>query len=198
MSEIRVDHYRMFRNTHVYDLVESLTAAGYPRSIVPETLLPNPELAQRLAETPMGTGHDNFLCGIRVCTDMIVSAKVLIDLERYHWFDIVSCQGSLHLLRNARVLHFNQYTDAEILSRLETLRGEYRENPTEENAMRMLYSTPIGFEYYLRVSTNYRQLKTIYAQRKKHPVPELREICDWIRKLPCAELIVGMPKETAE
>ena len=43
-----------------------------------------------------------------------------------------------------------------------------------------------------RLTTNYRCLKTIYSQRKNHRLPEWRQFCEEIKKLPyAAELITG-------
>ena len=54
---------------------------------------------------------------------------------------------------------------------------------------------PCGFELTARLTTNYRALKTIYSQRKDHRLPEWREFCKEIEKLPYAmELIVGKEK----
>jgi hypothetical protein len=59
--------------------------------------------------------------------------------------------------------------------------------------MKCISDCPMGLELFMRVSTNYKQLQTIYFQRKHH---RLRE--DWgafiefIEKLPYAkELIIG-------
>jgi hypothetical protein len=41
------------------------------------------------------------------------------------------------------------------------------------------------------MTTNYRQLKTIYSQRKTHRLPEWKEFCAWIETLPYSELITG-------
>ena len=41
------------------------------------------------------------------------------------------------------------------------------------------------------MTTNYRQLKTIYAQRKTHRLPEWRAFCDWVETLPNASFIVN-------
>ena len=60
----------------------------------------------------------------------------------------------------------------------------YNENPTPENYLRVLYNIPTGFRLTARMTTNYRQLKTIYYQRKKHRLPEWREFCEWIETLP--------------
>ena len=70
--------------------------------------------------------------------------------------------------------------------------AEYNENPTKENYLKVLYSNPCGFKLTAKMTTNYRQLKTIYSQRKTHKLPEWREFCSWIESLPYAkELIIG-------
>ena len=56
----------------------------------------------------------------------------------------------------------------------------------------MLYSNPAGFRLTAGMTTNYRQLKTIYGQRKNHRLPEWREFCKWIEQLPYSEIITGM------
>ena len=57
--------------------------------------------------------------------------------------------------------------------------------------LEILYSNPAGCQITAGLTTNYRQLKTIYAQRKNHRLPEWREFCKWIETLPMAELITG-------
>ena len=41
------------------------------------------------------------------------------------------------------------------------------------------------------MTTNYRQLKTIYRQRKNHALPEWKAFCKWIETLPWSELIIA-------
>jgi hypothetical protein len=52
-------------------------------------------------------------------------------------------------------------------------------------------SNPCGFKLTAGMTTNYRQLKTIYNQRKNHRLPEWRDFCTWITLLPFAELITN-------
>lgn len=54
----------------------------------------------------------------------------------------------------------------------------------EELYLEILYNIPSGFELTAGMTTNYRQLKTIYHQRKNHRLPEWREFCAWIETLP--------------
>ena len=71
------------------------------------------------------------------------------------------------------------------------LLNEYNKNPCKENKLYLLYNCPVGLQLTARMTTNYRQFKTIYKQRKNHTLPEWREFCKWIETLPYAELITG-------
>ena len=51
------------------------------------------------------------------------------------------------------------------------------------------FKVPSGMELTARMTTNYRQLKTIYRQRKDHRLPEWREFCRWLETLPHSEWI---------
>ena len=69
----------------------------------------------------------------------------------------------------------------------------HMENAKYEKWMKVLSNTPLGLELFMRVSTNYKQLQTIYYQRKNHRLKD-----DWgafikfIEKLPYfKELILG-------
>ena len=53
----------------------------------------------------------------------------------------------------------------------------------------------IGDKITARVSTNYLQVKTIYAQRKNHRRPEWKEYCQWVDGLPMSEMITGGKNE---
>ena len=58
--------------------------------------------------------------------------------------------------------------------------------------LEILYSNPCGFKLTAGMTTNYRQLKTIYSQRKTHRLPEWREFCAWVETLPMfKELCLG-------
>ena len=59
--------------------------------------------------------------------------------------------------------------------------------------MRIISNCPMGCELFVRVSTNYEQLATIYRQRKEHRLKEdWGAFIDFIKQLPYAkELIIG-------
>lgn len=60
----------------------------------------------------------------------------------------------------------------------------------------MVMNCPMGLELFMRVSTNYLQLATIYWQRKNHRMRDWHIFCRWIETLPYAkELIIGTDKQ---
>ena len=63
--------------------------------------------------------------------------------------------------------------------------------------MEVISNCPMGTELFVRVSTNYKQLQTIYFQRSHHKLKEdWGEFCRWVKELPYAkELILGDDKE---
>lgn len=144
-----------------------------------------------LAKAEPGSGHDNFLNGIIVQFDLRCSNKMWVEVERYHFIDFVSSQSTMH--RAARMDFaelFNGYVTARTMIECNRLKAAYQEDPTPENYLRLLYNLPSGLEITARMTTNYRQLKTIYQQRKDHRLPEWRDFCKWVETLPRAEWIV--------
>lgn len=180
-------------NVCVYGLEQSFRASKFPMKT--ETADANDdftEVIEGLANTPIGSGHDNFLTGIVVQFDLTISQHSRIQLLRYHFIDTVSSQSTMHMVTrfDFRTMA-NKYVDEKILDRLEELQAEYLANKTEENFSRLIYNIPSGFELTARMTTNYRQLKTIYAQRKHHRLPDWKYICKWIETLPYSILITG-------
>ena len=198
MSQILIpdmpsDSMVRIKNAVVYDLEESIAASKYPMQIEPDpTQTALTQTAVRLAQSPAGQGHDNWLNGVRVAFDICITAKCLVEWERYHFQDIVSCNSTMHRITRFDIDQaYCQYVDNLMVERMHTLVDEYNANPTPENYLRVLYSNPAGFTYTMRVTTDYRQLKTMLTQRETHRLPEWREIASWIRALPHSELITG-------
>lgn len=186
-------------NVQVYGLRESVKASKYPMSanifMLTDTITDN---VKALAKSPAGEGHDNFLQGIVVQFDLRCSIKMWVEAQRYHFLDFVSSQSTMH-----RILKFdldeqcNDYVDDRIKSVLNEIVSEYVEGD-KESYLRVLYNIPTGFTYTARMTTNYRQLKTIYKQRKNHRLPEWREFCAWIETLPFSEFITGVKKNATD
>ena len=184
----------MVANVKVYGLDESIAASKYPMSIDTERCTSEiTEMTKRLAGCEKGTGHDQFLTGIIVQFDLTFSVKAWVEAERYHFLDFVSSQSTMHrVVKLDPYEQCNEYVETNTIATLKRLIKAYEDNPTSENYLRVLYNVPVGFRLTARMTTNYRQLKTIYAQRKNHRLPEWRQFCAWIETLPHAkEFICG-------
>ena len=189
-------------NVKVYGLEESIRRAKFPMSVDINSL--NEEVTpgiMALGTSACGSGHDQFLTGIIVQFDLTFSNKAWPEAERYHWFDFVSSQSTMHRITQFKLKdRCNKYVDPRIIDIVQEKINEYnrllRLEPQNEEArksvasqkeelyLEILYNIPSGFELTAGMTTNYRQLKTIYHQRKNHRLPEWREFCAWIETLP--------------
>ena len=143
-----------------------------------------------------GTGHDNFLNGIIVQFDLTFTVKAWTEAERYHFFDFISSQSTMHRIAKFNLDEaYNEYVDKRIIEIMKELVDRYNKTSSPEDYLNLLYSNPCGFELTAGMTTNYRQLKTIYQQRFNHRLPEWRCFCDWLKKLPNSEWITGENNE---
>ncbi|MBQ9384877.1 MAG: hypothetical protein IJT87_11640 [Ruminiclostridium sp.] len=184
-------------NIKVYDLEESFKASKYPMAV--DTGSVNGEITDRiksLAQSGKGEGHDQFMTGIRVAFDLTFTVKAWTEAERYRFLEFVSSQSTMHRIAKFDLSkQYCKYVDPRMIEIMNELKDRYNETQDPEDYLRLLYSNPCGFELTARMTTNYRALKTIYSQRKNHRLPEWREFCKEIEKLPYAmELIVGKNK----
>ena len=192
-------------NAIVYGLEESIRGAKFPMSTDVNSL--NCELTngiKALAQTPIGSAHDNWLNGIIVQFDLTFSNKAWVELERYHFIDFVSSQSTMHRITKFDLdKAYNQYVDKRIIDIMKEKVLEYNsyiesyemsKAKANEMYLEILYSNPAGFMLTARMTTNYRQLKTIYSQRRNHRLPDWREFCEWIETLPESELICDFEK----
>ena len=186
-------------NVRVYGLDEAIRAAKYPKAVELDGL--TAELTKGIlacSTCPTGTGHDQFLTGIIVQFDLTFSQKAWVEAERYHWLDFVSSCSTMHKLQNMNPrMQCNRYVDPRAIDILNEKIGEYNrlvklkkmgisvfDDMIREARLEMLYNIPSGFELTAAMTTNYRQLKTIYQQRRNHALPDWQIFCDWIESLP--------------
>ena len=197
------------KNVNVFGLSESIDASGYPMlKNYPEQYpvwmnrhtcfayvsTTDEERAGKLGKAPIGSGHDNFLKGIVVQFDLTASEKMWPELQRYHFIDFVSSMSTMHRL-HVMDRQYSEHTSSEVIDAFEAVVECYNEVPTEDNFLRMIYSYPSGLLLTARLTTNYQQLKTVYAQRKNHRLPEWRLFCQWIETLPMAKELGVVPSE---
>lgn len=178
-------------NVNIYGLDESVRGAKFPMSVSVDSLdYSVTKGIDTLGRAEPGSGHDNFLNGVIVQFDLTCSNKMWVEMERYHFVDFVSSQSTMHRAAKMDFAQaFNSYVTSRTLIECNRLKAAYQEDPSAENYLRLLYNLPSGMELTARMTTNYRQLKTIYKQRKDHRLPEWREFCQWLETLPHAEWI---------
>ena len=192
------------------DVVNNVRIYGLEESVreIEEPVMEGTEVKERNI-TPLG-GYGNFLNGVIVQFDLTFTNNAWIEAERYRLLEVVSAPSAMH-----RITRFDldeayiEYTDPRIIAIMKEKAKEYNdlesdiaalhemgndtttlEDLAAEKYLEILYSNPAGFRMTARMTTNYRQLKKIYKQRRLHRLPEWRAFCDWIERLPHAEFIV--------
>lgn len=195
-------------NVKIYDFEESIIASGLPMAaeydekwIMNEVLnlqecdniTDNPHFkrACKLAANPAGSGHNNFLSGILVAMNVTATNVWWMQLERYHFVQIVSSQSKMHRLR--KIIEENTFTYPSDIIDLSAFADVMQRTGTKDDGTprysdeELVYRCPMGLELTARITTNYLQLKTIYNQRRNHKLQEWREFCRTIEALPFAK-----------
>ena len=185
-------------NVKVYGLDSAVRGSKFPMATKTEEL--NGDIVPttyKLATCEKGSGHDQFMTGIIVQFDLTFTVKAWTEAERYHFLDFISSQSTMHrIAKFALDNQYSEYTDKRMIAIMNELKDKYNETQDPEDYLRLLYSNPCGFKLTAAMTTNYRQLKTIYSQRKNHRLPEWREFCAWVETLPYAEFITGQKAES--
>lgn len=190
-------------NVKIYGVEESIIASGYPKRIQTKDFnyqdgtisLTDNDLKRvmTLGNTPIGSGHGQYLIGIVTQFDLTFTLKAWIELERYQFIDFVSSQSTMHCISKFNLREqYNEYVDERIIAIMEELKDTYNKTKNKEDYLKLLYSNPSGFQLTARMTTNYSQLKTIYGQRHTHRLPEWREFCKWTLTLPYFKELTGI------
>jgi hypothetical protein len=183
------------RNVCVYGLEQSIKRSALPMmsSFSDDNNLTENDIvrAHKLAKNMPGTGHNNFLKGIIVQFDIKYPEYLSPEMQRYHWFEIVSSMSKMHRLTKMDIgSSVNKYVDPTIIEILRQYVNNYNQDPCYENFMKVLSNCPLGLEKWMSITTNYLQLKTIYFQRKNHKLKEdWGAIINMIENLPYSKLI---------
>ena len=188
-------------NVNVYGFDDAMKGSKYSFAVdVDKVTSEVTPTIEKLATSGLGEGHDNFMNGIIVQFDLTLTNKAWVEAERYHFLDFISSQSTMH-----RITKFDldkayiPYVDKRMVAIMKEKVDEYnrlaaedKTNPVlNEKYLEILYSNPCGFKITAKMTTNYRQLKTIYRQRRTHRLPEWQAFCDWCETLPYANFITG-------
>lgn len=173
-----------------------------------------------LAKAGGGSGHSNFRKGIRVSFDIKYPQYFTPELQRYGFLDIVTSSSKMHrLLQMDLDVACNEYVTSKSIAELRRhinvynmikdddhinswgfklrngviKRAKNRKDALYYAFMMCISNCPLGLELFMRCSTNYEQLATIYRQRKHHKLKEdwVQGFCeDFIKKLPYAKELI--------
>ncbi|MCD8209683.1 MAG: hypothetical protein LUC31_02570 [Coprobacillus sp.] len=189
-------------NTEVYGLDKSIKASGNPmRTSFDRTEVTDKDYkrAINLGNQRNGEGHDNYLKGIIVQMDVTAPLYWWKQAQRYHWFDFVSSQSTMHCLMKFDVAsQCVDETSPKAISVVQDLISEYNAiEDAEEKALKwreVVASLPCGFCLGATMTTNYQQLKTMYLQRRYHKLNEWHVFCAWCEQLPHFIELTGVDK----
>lgn len=187
----------IIKNVDIYGLKKAIQRSKYPMSTDPAAVTSEvTDGVNARGRTAAGTGHNNFLCGIIVQFDLTFTIKAWTEAERYHFLEIISSQSTMHKIAKMDIKKACcEYVTPATIAEVERLVSEYNNDRTAENYLKLLYNVPTGLRLTAGMTTNYLQLKTIYAQRKYHRLPEWRAFCAWIETLPFCDWITHQEAE---
>ncbi len=178
----------------VFGLESAIKASGNPmRTVFNRDEVDEKDIkrAISLGSTKGGEGHDNYLKGIVVEFDVTAPLFWWKQAQRYHFFEYVSSQSTMHCLLKFDISNqCVEETNEEVLKIVEKIKDEYNSIPDENKEEKykkwreFVASTPCGFCLGATMVTNYQQLKTMYNQRKNHKLVEWHIFCDWCDTLP--------------
>lgn len=174
-------------NANVFGLANAVRGSKFPMAVNVDNLTSDiTNTTKNLGSVTTGTGHDQYLTGIIAQFDLTFTVKAWTEAERYHFFDFVSSQSTMHRIAKFKIdeEQYSEYVDEEIIAIIQKLQKNYNETRSIKNYLKLLYSNPCGFKLTAAMTTNYRQLKTIYHQRKNHRLPEWQTFCEQLEQFP--------------
>lgn len=185
-------------NLHIYGFDNAVRGSKFP--MITDVSKATQEVTQRtyaLAQCEKGTGHDQMLTGVIAQFDLTFTVKAWTEAERYHFFDFISSQSTMHRISKFDLTNqYSQYVDKRMIDIMNELKDRYNETQDKEDYLRLLYSNPCGFKLTAAMTTNFRQLKTIYYQRKNHRLPEWVIFCKQLEAIPeFRSLVLGLDNE---
>ncbi len=89
---------------------------------------------------------------------------------------------------------YRMFSGKDVLERfvipmLNRLRLVYLETKSLEYWHTMIQLLPSSYNQRRTISLSYESLSNIYRQRNNHKLPEWVTLCEWMKTLPCSELI---------
>jgi len=117
------------KNIEVVGLERSLKASGNAMTLdeinTKEYLVREHDVSRgkSLGQAKQGSGHDHYLAGIDVYMDIKYPLYWSPEAQRYHWFEIITSQSTMHRLMTAGrdstfFRMFNKYVDLDSIAKV--------------------------------------------------------------------------------
>lgn len=170
------------------------------------------DLMKRLDKA--GTEHRKFMRMITVYVDITAPLYWYKEFDTYKIGTVTNSCSTMHkiaakefTLEDFSCEHLMDFEEKEKLkfSPLGTLqntidelndcREVYLETKDKKYWWQMIQLLPSSYNQKRTVMLNYEVLASMYHQRKNHRLDEWRTFCEWIKTLPCSELITGEEHE---
>lgn len=168
--------------------------------------------AEKLGSCAGGESHDCYLCGIVVQMNITAPRYWWPEFARYHFADIVSSTSTMHRLKafvkavlasekegdmkavtDLMDAHFSEDTSGEVIHGFLSVASEMMKSD-KWSIEKLKANLPEGWLQTARVTTNYRQLRSMYRQRKNHPLQQWKDFCAWIETLPMMDQFLETKK----
>lgn len=182
-------------NLHIYGFDNAIRGSKFPMiTDVNKATSEITKTAYSLAQSPIGSAHDQYLTAIIAQFDLTFTVKAWTEAERYHFFDFISSQSTMHRISKFDLTNqYSEYVDKRMIDIMNELKDKYNKTQDKEDYLRLLYSNPCGFKLTAAMTTNFRQLKTIYYQRRNHRLPEWITFCKQLEEIPeFRSLVLGL------
>ena len=182
-------------NLHIYGFDNAIRGSKFP--MITDVSKATSEITKTtysLAQSPIGSAHDQYLTAIIAQFDLTFTVKAWTEAERYHFFDFISSQSTMHRISKFDLTNqYSEYVDKRMIDIMNELKDKYNETQDKKDYLRLLYSNPCGFKLTAAMTTNFRQLKTIYYQRRNHRLPEWITFCKQLEEIPeFRSLVLGL------
>ena len=123
---------KILSNIKVYDLEESMVAAGYAMRTsneLHEVTEQDEKRCKTLVKASRTNGaHAQFLTGIRVNFDVTFSNKVWVEAERYRFFEFVTSQSTMHRITSYDLdVQYTDYVDPRVIDIMKEKIKTYKE-----------------------------------------------------------------------
>lgn len=167
------------------------------------------DLMKRLDKA--GTEHRKFMRMITVYVDITAPLYWWKEFDTYKIGTVCNSCSTMHKIHSKEftwddfshehLTHtdaFHMDANEDALNALQVVinafnynRKKYLETKDKTYWWQMIQLLPSSYNQKRTVMLNYEVLASMYHQRKNHKLDEWRTFCEWIKTLPCSELITG-------